>query len=159
MKNHPYLILLFLAAVLGCNVFSGSENSGITNLDRDSQTANANDDRPSAQPTTKEFAQHDYVGRWGVKRDFKDHIIELREDGTGTIILDESGKTEAKQDFTWEFQAKNAVFTVKAPIVDRKMVESGSLIIHAKLIDDGTKLQTDFSPYTRTRGDDTWEQK
>jgi len=157
VKNHPYLILLFLAAVLSCNVFSGNENSGTANLNQASPPANA--DRPSAQPTTKEFVQNDYVGRWGVERDFKDHVIELREDGTGTIILDEGGKTEAKQDFTWEFQAKNAVFTVKAPIVDRKMVESGSLTIHAKLIEDGTKLQTDFSPYTRTRGDDTWEQK
>jgi hypothetical protein len=152
------VLVVLLFAVLGCNFFSRDQSSTVSNSNTGSTPAKSNANQIAA-PTPKQPGREDYVGRWGVNRDFKDHVIELREDGTGTITLDEHGKSETKQDFTWTYQANNVEFTVKKPIVDPKSTPSGSFTIHAKLTDDSKKLQTDFSAYTRSKGDDAWEKK
>jgi hypothetical protein len=155
MKNN--LLAVFAIAIfgLGCNLFSGGGNSS-------NSTANASQPVSSSaasSPTPGKITKAGLSGRWGVNRDFKDHVIEFREDGTGTITLDENGKTQAKQDFTWTFNVDTATFEVKSPVLDQKMAGVSHYTVHAKLIDGGEKLQTDFSPYTRTKGDDTWEKK
>jgi hypothetical protein len=158
VKRNSHLLIVLVLAILGCNIFSTDKNDTISNSNSGSTLPASNTNR-GAVPTPTHPGKQDYVGRWGVSRDFKDHVIELREDGTGTITLDENGKSETKQDFTWAYQANNVQFTVKKPIVDPKSVPSGSYTIHAKLTDDGKKLQTDFSAYTRSKGDDVWEKK
>jgi hypothetical protein len=158
MRNHPCLLLVVLVAVFGCNMFSkGGASNSAANTGANANATNASGS-PSAT-TPKEITKDDYVGRWGVNRDFKDHVIELREDGTGTIVLDEHGKTEAKQDFTWTYQAKNVEFTVKKPIVNPAYAQTDAFTIHVKLVDNGTKLQTDFSTYTRSKGEDALVRK
>ena len=156
MKND--LLAIFAIAVfgLGCNLFTGGGNPSNSTANVTQPVSNSGG---AASPTPKRIAKSDFAGRWGVKRDYKDHVIEFREDGTGTITLDENGKTQAKQDFTWTFSVDTATFDVKSPVLDQKMAGLSSLTVHAKLVDDGEKLQTDFSPYTRTKGDDTWEKK
>ena len=158
MKRHSHVLFVLLFVVLGCNFFSKDQSNTASNSNAGS-TQPASNTNHAAASTPKQPGKEDYVGRWGVNRDFKDHVIELREDGTGTITLDENGKSETKQDFTWTYQANNVEFTVKKPIVDPKSVPSGSYTIHAKLTDDGKKLKTDFSAYTRSKGDDEWEKK
>jgi hypothetical protein len=155
MKRNSHLLIVLVLAVFGCNIFSSDQNNN-SNSGSTPPTSSTN---RSAAPTPRQPGKEDYVGRWGVNRDFKDHVIELRSDGTGTITLDENGKSETKQDFTWTYQADNVEFNVKKPIVDPKSVPSGSYTIHAKLTDDGKKLQTDFSAYTRSKGEDVWEKK
>ena len=156
MKNEPLAIGAILVFALGCYMFSGGGNAS-------NSAANvpqaATYSTPAAQATPKRPTRADIAGRWGVERDYKDHVIEFREDGTGTITLDENGKTQAKQDFTWTFNVDTATFDIKSPVLDTKMAGVSTYSVHAKLIDDGEKLQTDFSPYTRSRGDDTWEKK
>ena len=156
MKNNTLVIVVALVFVLGCNMFSGGGNASNSAANGSSSASNST---PAAQSTPKRPTRADLAGRWGVERDYKDHVIEFREDGTGTIMLDENGKTQAKQDFTWTFNVDTATFDVKSPVLDQKMAGVNAYTVHAKLIDDGEKLQTDFSPYTRTKGDDTWEKK
>ena len=156
MKNDLLAVFVLSIFGLGCNLFSGGgnpSNSAANNTQPVSNSAGA------TSPTPKKTTKADFAGRWGVERDYKDHVIEFREDGTGTITLDENGKTQAKQDFTWTFNVDTATFEVKSPVLDHKMAGMSALTVHAKLVDDGEKLQTDFSPYTRTKGDDTWEKK
>lgn len=149
MKS-PYLLLVLLAAVLGCNFFSRNSPDIVNrNIPLSSNTG----------ATPMEITQDDFVGRWAVNRDLKDHFIEIRRDGTGTIVLDDRGKTQAKQDFRWTFENKAIVFTVNTPVVDPKSPDAGGLTMHARLSENGAKLQTDFSPYTRTRGEDAWDRK
>jgi hypothetical protein len=156
MKND--LLAIFAIAIfgLGCNLFSGGGNSSKPTANAAQPVSNT---AAASSPTPKGIAKADFAGRWGVNRDYKDHVIEFREDGTGTITLDENGKTQAKQDFTWTFNVDTATFDIKSPVLDQKMAGVNTYTVHAKLIDDGEKLQTDFSPYTRTKGDDTWEKK
>ena len=156
MKNDILAIFAIAILGLGCNIFSGSNNSSNLAANAPQSTSNST---PAAQATPKRPTRADFAGRWGVERDYKDHVIEFREDGTGTITLDENGKTQAKQDFTWTFNVDTATFDIKSPVLDQKMAGVSSYTVHAKLIDDGEKLQTDFSPYTRSKGDDTWEKK
>jgi hypothetical protein len=156
MKNNPLVIVAILALSLGCNMFSGGGNASNSAANAPQTATNST---PAAQSTPKRPTRADLAGRWGVNRDFKDHVIEFRGDGTGTITLDENGKTQAKQDFTWTFNVDTATFDIKSPVLDTKMAGVSTYSVHAKLIDDGEKLQTDFSPYTRSRGDDTWEKK
>ena len=156
MKNNPLAIVAVLVFVSGCNMFSGGGNAANSTANAPQTAANST---PVAQATPKRPTRADLAGRWGVNRDTKDHVIEFREDGTGTITLDENGKTQAKQDFTWTFNVDTATFDIKSPVLDAKMAGVGTYTVHAKLVDDGEKLQTDFSPYTRSRGDDTWEKK
>ena len=156
MKNNPLVIVAILALSLGCNMFSGGGNASNSAVNAPQAATNST---PAAQATLKRPTRADLGGRWGLKRDYKDHVIEFREDGTGTITLDENGKTQAKQDFTWTFNVDTATFDIKSPVLDAKMAGVSTYSVHAKLIDDGEKLQTDFSPYTRSRGDDTWEKK
>ena len=156
MKNEPLAIGAILVFALGCNMFSGGGNASNSAANAPQTTANST---PAAQATPKRPTRADLAGRWGVNRDTKDQVIEFREDGTGTITLDENGKTQAKQDFTWTFNVDTATFDVKSPVLDQKMAGVSTYTIHAKLIGDGDKLQPDFSPYTRTKGDDTWEKK
>lgn len=156
MKNNPLVIVAILALSLGCNMFSGGGNASNSAVNAPQAATNST---PAAQATLKRPTRADLAGRWGVNRDTKDHVIEFREDGTGTITLDENGKTQAKQDFTWTFNVDTATFDIKSPVLDTKMAGVSTYSVHAKLIDDGEKLQTDFSPYTRSRGDDTWEKK
>src|SRR5687767_2195020 len=160
MKNEPLAIVAILVFALGCNMFSGGGNASNSAANGPQPASNlASSSTPAAQATPKRPTRADLAGRWGVERDFKDHVIEFREDGTGTITLDENGKTQAKQDFTWTFNVDTATFDIKSPVLDAKMAGVSTYSVHAKLIDDGEKLQTDFSPYTRSRGDDTWEKK
>ena len=156
MKNNPLTIVVTLVFVLGCNMFSGGGNASNSAANAPQSASNAT---PAAQATPKRLTRADLAGRWGVERDFKDHVIEFREDGTGTITLDENGKTQAKQEFTWTFNVDTATFDIKSPVLDQKMAGVSTYSVHAKLVENGTKLQTDFSPYTRSRGEDTWEKK
>lgn len=155
MKND--LLAIFAIAIfgLGCNMFSGSNTSN-TAANASQPVSNS---AAASPPTPRKITKSDLAGRWGVERDYKEHVIEFREDGTGTITLDENGKTQAKQDFTWTLNVDTATFDIKSPVLDQKMAGVSTYTVHAKLIDDGEKLQTDFSPYTRTKGDDTWEKK
>ena len=162
MKNNPIVIVVTLVFVLGCNMFSGGGNASNSAANGSQSASNATpgpNATPAAQATPKRPTRADLAGRWGVERDFKDHVIEFREDGTGTITLDENGKTQAKQDFTWTFNVDTATFDIKSPVLDSKMAGVSTYSVHAKLVDGGEKLQTDFSPYTRSRGEDTWERK
>ena len=156
MKND--LLALFAIAILGlgCNLFSSGGDAANSPANTNQAASN---NVAASSPTPRKISKADLAGRWGVKRDFKDHVIEFREDGTGTITLDENGKTQAKQDFSWTFNVDTATFDVKSPVLDQKMAGVSTLTVHAKLVGDGEKLQTDFSPYTRTKGDDTWEKK
>ena len=156
MKNDLFAIFAIAIFGLGCNMFSGGGNSSNSAANVNHSVSNSTG---ASSPTPKRITKADFAGRWGVERDFKDHVIEFREDGTGTITLDENGKTQAKQDFAWTFNVDTATFDVKSPVLDQKMAGVSTYTVHAKLIDDGDKLQTDFSPYTRTKGDDTWEKK
>ena len=156
MKNNPLVIVAILALSLGRNMFSGGGKASNSAANAPQTATNST---PAAQATSKRPTRADLAGRWGVNRDFKDHVIEFREDGTGTITLDENGKTQAKQDFTWTFNVDTATFDIKSPVLDQKIAGVSTYTVHAKLIDEGEKLQTDFSPYTRSRGDDTWEKK
>ena len=156
MKND--LLGIFAIAIfgLGCNMFSGDGNSSNLTTNTAQPVSNT---ATASSPTPEGITKADLTGRWGVNRDYKDHVIEFREDGTGTITLNENGKTQAKQDFTWSFNLDTATFDIKSPVLDQKMAGVSTYTVHAKLVDDGEKLQTDFSPYTRTKGDDTWEKK
>lgn len=157
MKNNPLAIVLSLLFVLGCNMFSGGANS--SNSAANGSQTTTNTVPATQQATPKRPTRADLAGRWGVELDYKDHVIEFREDGTGTITLDENGKTQAKQDFTWTFNVDTATFDVKSPVLDQKMAGVSTYSVHAKLVEDGEKLQTDFTPYTRSRGEATWEKK
>ena len=156
MKNDLLAIFAIAILGLGCNMFSGDGNSSNSSANAAQPVSNS---AAASSPAPKKITRADLAGRWGVNRDFKDHVIEFREDGTGTITLDENGKTQAKQDFTWTFNVDTATFDIKSPVLDQKMAGVNTYTVHAKLIDEGEKLQTDFSPYTRTKGDDTWEKK
>ena len=157
MKNDLLAIFAITILGLGCNMFSSGGNSSNSAANMNQPVSNSAG--TSSSPTPRGITRADLAGRWGVERDFKDHVIEFREDGTGTITLDENGKTQAKQDFTWAFNVDTAAFDVKSPVLDQKMAGVSTYTVHAKLVDDGEKLQTDFSPYTRSKGDDTWEKK
>ena len=156
MKNNLLGISAIVIFGLGCNMFSGDGNSSSSSANAIQPVSNS---AAASSPAPKKINRADLAGRWGVNRDFKDHVIEFREDGTGTITLDENGKTQAKQDFTWTFNVDTATFDIKSPVLNQKMAGVNTYTVHAKLIEDGEKLETDFSPYTRTKGEDTWEKK
>jgi hypothetical protein len=157
MKLELLAVTAVLLFVMGCNLFSGSGNNAANSVANNSRVStNA---EPAVSPTPRRPTRADFAGRWGVERDFKDHVIEFREDGSGSITLDENGKAQAKQDFSWTLNVDTASFEVKDPIVNSKLSGVNSLSVHAKLIENGTKLQTDYSPYTRSKGDDTWDKK
>ena len=155
MKNILYISMIFFIGTLGCNNFL--KNAGNSTDAVEKRPTNANGGGTTASPSPKEVSKDDFVGRWHINRDFKDHYIEFRDDGTGTITLDQNGKTEAKQDFTWNFEGQEAVFTIKKPVVDPKSPDADGLTIHAQVIEGGTKLKMNFSPYTRTKGEDPWD--
>ncbi len=169
MKKIPYSLFVLVFCLVGCNLFSNSRND-TTSTTSSSPAAPANNSatvaNTSAQtnsvksPTSdREFTKDDYVGRWMKTLSGADHIIEFREDGTGTISLDDRSPYEARQNFTWKYEAKHAVFTIKKPVVNEKIIDSGTFTVHAKLIEDGKKMQTDFSAFTRAKGDDVFEQQ
>ena len=156
MKKELFGVISVLFFVLGCNLFSGGANNTANSSANNSRSGS---NAEASSPTPKLLTRDDLAGRWGVERDMKDHVIEFREDGTGSIILDENGKTQAKQDFSWTFNVDTATFEIKSPVLDQKMAGVGTYTVHAKLVENGSKLKTDFSPYTRSRGEDTWERK
>jgi hypothetical protein len=82
MKNNPLVIVAILALSLGCNMFSGGGNASNSAVNAPQAATNST---PAAQATLKRPTRADLAGRWGVNRDTKDHVIEFREDGTGTI--------------------------------------------------------------------------
>jgi hypothetical protein len=157
MRKELFGVISVLFFVLGCNFFSGGANNTANSSANNSRSASNAEN--AASPTPKRLTRADLAGRWSVERDMKDHVIEFREDGTGSITLDENGKTQAKQDFSWTFNVDTATFEIKSPVLDQKMAGVSNYTVHAKLIENGSKLQTDFSPYTRSRGEDTWEKK
>ena len=160
MKNNPLGIVVILALSLGCNMFSGGGNASNSAANApQSASDSTSSSTPAAQATPKRPTRADLAGRWGVELDYKDNVIEFREDGTGTITLDENGKSQAKQDFTWAFNVDTASFDIKSPVLDAKMAGVSTYTVHAKLVEDGAKLQTDYNPYYRSKGDVTWEKK
>ena len=164
MKNLPCLLLIVLFVTVGCSLFSDdkAQTNSVANSENAASPANKSS-QANTGPTVvdeRDFTEDDYVGRWKTSSDFSDHFIEFREDGTGTITLkDGEPKNQAKQNFTWKYEAKHAVFTVKSPVVNAKFIDSGTLTIHAKIIEDGKKLKTDFSTFTRSKGEDVFERQ
>ena len=169
MKNTPYVLLLVLLFFIGCKFFSNTENNKVENTSQPSTAANNSNsvNKTSESPVSSQspaaskqkLTKDDYVGRWETESAGTGYILELKEDGTGTFIRDENLKTEIRQNLSWKYELENAVFTLKKPIVNTKILESGTYIVHAKLMDDRDKLQTDFSVLWGSKGEDVFEKK
>jgi len=169
MKNFAYLFFLLSFLILGCKLSGGDNtankslvNTAATATPSASSTATPAGESSSANSAGKVVrnpTQKDFVGRYVKTIMSYNNVIELRENGTGALIINEGTKDEARGTFNWKVDFNDAVFTIREPVVNKKVIDSGEMTVRAQLIDGGEKLQTDYDLMFRARGNDVFERK
>ena len=176
VKDSFYCLLILLTVSLGCGRFSSTESNTTNRPPINSATTPASSATPTTSttesgPADKESSdsnsgvpvdsptKKDFVGRYVKTIMSYDNVIELRENGTGALIINEGTKDEVRGTFNWKVDFNDAVFTVREPVVNKKVIDSGEMTVRAKLLDGGKKLQTDYDLMFRARGRDVFERK